>query len=234
MYSILTLGSRGKSFSIFTLCTISARGQSHTLCPGPQHRLHLSSRHNAGRKRNGMSRISRTTSTTRARLPGGPAVNGCIRRPQPRLSPCPSSVLILAHKNPTVSMGCNLSRPLCFSKSKGGIRHDEHNLSPMESVLSQLPFFSENSVDERSLPPRYPTVCEGCWEGAFAIHLGLPCVSATDGRLYRNWPRSYSYSISPTELKSRADMGCVWCRLLVAAHGGESSFADPSRPLEIR
>ncbi|KAL1946160.1 hypothetical protein VTO73DRAFT_15287 [Trametes versicolor] len=29
-------------------------------------------------------------------------------------------------------------------------------------------------------------------------------------------------------------MGCVWCRLLVAAHGGESSFSDPSRPLEIR
>lgn len=131
-------------------------------------------------------------------------------------------------------MGCNLSRPLCFPKYKVSIQHDEHVLAaPMESALSQLPFFSESSVDGRSLPPRYLTVCQGCWEGPFAMHLGLPCVSTTDGRLYRNWPRSYSYSISPTELKSRADMGCVWCRLLVAAHGGESSFPDPSRPLEI-
>ncbi len=133
-------------------------------------------------------------------------------------------------------MGCNLSRPLCFFKSKEGVRHDAYALSPslMEDTLSQLPFFFEKSVDGCNLPPTPPTVCEGCWEGLFAMHFGLPCVSTTDGRLYRNWPRSYSYSISPTELMSRADTGCVWCRLLVAASGGESSFVNPSRPLEIR
>lgn len=133
-------------------------------------------------------------------------------------------------------MGCNLSRLLCSTKYKDGIQRDEHALSPtpVESALSQLPFFFENSVDGRILPPRPPTVCEGCWEGPFAMNLGLPCVSMPDGRPYRNWPRSYAYSISPTELKSRANAGCVWCRLLVAAHGGESSFMDPSRSLEIR
>ncbi len=67
------------------------------------------------------------------------------------------------------------------------------------------------------------------------MHFGLPCVSPQDGQWYRRWPEEISYSTSLAETKSRAEAGCVWCRLLVSslAQIEDSSPAEPSLPFEI-
>lgn len=97
-------------------------------------------------------------------------------------------------------MGCTLSRfTLGLSE---------------ESALSELPFFSEDSVENSCLPPRPSSVCEECWEGPFAIHFGIPLVSPRSKKWYRRWPEEISYSTSLTKLESRADSGCAWCRFI--------------------
>ncbi len=86
---------------------------------------------------------------------------------------------------------------------------------PEGSPLSELPFFCEDSVENSFLPPRPSTVCDACWEGPFAVHLGLPLVSPRNGQLYRRWLKEISYSTSLAKLQSRADGGCAWCRLVL-------------------
>ncbi|OJT10402.1 hypothetical protein TRAPUB_13094 [Trametes pubescens] len=86
---------------------------------------------------------------------------------------------------------------------------------PEGSSLSELPFFCEDSVENSFLPPRPSTVCDACWEGPFAMHLGLPLVSPRNGQLYRRWLKEISYSTSLAKLQSRADGGCAWCRLVL-------------------
>ncbi len=81
-----------------------------------------------------------------------------------------------------------------------------------------IPFVSEDSdeAEEHTLPPRPASICRACWQGPFALHLGLPCqVPGHEGQFYRQWKKSHSYLISFPELKSRALAGCAWCQLLV-------------------
>lgn len=83
-------------------------------------------------------------------------------------------------------------------------------------TLSQLPFFSEDRVDGFTLPPQPPVICKTCWEGPFAIQLGLPCGPSREGQLSRRLGRSFSYSTSTADLKSRAISGCIACEFLLA------------------
>lgn len=85
----------------------------------------------------------------------------------------------------------------------------------MGCVLSLSTYSSEDRVNDLPMPPAPPSVCEGCWQGHFAKQLGLPLVSPQDGQLYRPWPEGVSYLTSKAVLQSRADAGCVWCRLVL-------------------
>lgn len=89
-----------------------------------------------------------------------------------------------------------------------------------ESALSQLPFFSESRVDGYDLPPRPPNVCGDCWEGVFAMHLGLSCVSPRDVQRHRGWSKEIQYSTSGVELASREE-NCIWCKFVL--HEGWST-----------
>lgn len=96
---------------------------------------------------------------------------------------------------------------------------------PEESILPQLPFFSEDSVENSCLPPRPSSVCEECWEGLFAMRFGLPLVSTRNGQLYRRWPKKILYTTTWAKLETRADAGCVWCRL-VLDHVGHHRYHE--------
>lgn len=96
---------------------------------------------------------------------------------------------------------------------------------PEEPTLSQLPFFLEDSVENSCLPPRPPTVCDACWEGPFAMHFGLFLVSPRSGQWYRRWPKKISYVTTWAKLETRADAGCVWCRL-VLDHVGHHRYHE--------
>lgn len=96
---------------------------------------------------------------------------------------------------------------------------------PEEPTLSQLPFFLEDSVENSCLPPRPPTVCDACWEGPFAIYFGLLLVSPQSGQWYRHWPKKISYVTTWAKLETRADAGCVWCRL-VLDHVGHHRYHE--------
>lgn len=102
-----------------------------------------------------------------------------------------------------------------------------------EPTLCQLPFFFANHVDGYDLPPRPPSVCQGCWEGPFAMHFGLPCVSPRDGQCYRDWPEEIRYSISLNELKSRAGRECVWCSF-VHSEGTLCAWDSPEWIITVR
>lgn len=113
-------------------------------------------------------------------------------------------------------MGCTHSKLLC--RAEDDVLLDERTLpsQPTDFTLSQLPFFSEDRIDDHPMPPTPPSVCNACWcDGPFAIHFGLPYVSPLDGQLYRRWPNAISYSTSLAKMESRANAGCVWCRLLL-------------------
>lgn len=84
---------------------------------------------------------------------------------------------------------------------------------PEEFTLSQLPFFSEDGVENNYLPPRPSSVCAACWEGPFAMRFGLPLMSPRSGQWYRRWPEEISYVTTLGDLIARADAGCVWCAL---------------------
>lgn len=96
---------------------------------------------------------------------------------------------------------------------------------PEEPTLSQLPFFLEDSVENSCLPPRPRTVCDACWEGPFAMHFGLLLVSPRNGKWYRRWPKKISYVTTWAKLETRADAGCVWCRL-VLDHVGHHRYHE--------
>lgn len=96
---------------------------------------------------------------------------------------------------------------------------------PEGPTPAQLPFFPEDGVDDLHLPPRPSSVCHACWEGPFAMHFGLPCMSPGDGRWYQRWPEEISYSITLEQMESRADSGCVWCLLLLPA--SREVYYDP-------
>lgn len=92
------------------------------------------------------------------------------------------------------------------------------------------------SVDKASLPPRPSTICQVCWEGPFAAHLGLFAKRAStpwftsSGRC----TEGYSYSSSWAELESRAGAGCTWCGFLFAMRtGSDMTSAKSDGPLKI-
>lgn len=107
----------------------------------------------------------------------------------------------------------------------------------MDPTLSQLPFFSEERVDGRTLPPRPSTVCQTCWEGPFAIQFGLPCpVSNQKEQNLQALGSSYWSSTSFTDLKNRAIAGCVWCQfmLVVYTHNPAVTWAEGSLVFKIK
>lgn len=87
------------------------------------------------------------------------------------------------------------------------------SFSPRESAPPPLPCLSEGRVDH-VLPRRPDNVCDACWECLFSKHLGLPCMSPTNGEYQMRRPEAISYSISLAAMESRASAGCIWCQLL--------------------
>lgn len=85
----------------------------------------------------------------------------------------------------------------------------------MGCILSQSAYNSADHMDDLPVPSTPPSVCEECWQGHFAKQLGLPLVSPRDGQLYRSLPGDVSYLTSKAVLQSRADAGCIWCRLVL-------------------
>ncbi|KAI0830152.1 heterokaryon incompatibility protein-domain-containing protein [Trametes gibbosa] len=66
-----------------------------------------------------------------------------------------------------------------------------------------------------STPPRPSTICQACWEGLFAAHLGLFNAIVRDQWLGGpSFIGGYSYSTSRSKLNSRAER-CSWCRLVL-------------------
>ncbi|KAL1946189.1 hypothetical protein VTO73DRAFT_15316 [Trametes versicolor] len=84
-----------------------------------------------------------------------------------------------------------------------------------EFTLPQLPFFSEDGVENSCLPLRPPSVCTTCWEGPFTMHLAIPLMSPRNRQWYRRWPKEVSYETSMELLQSRANAGCVWCHFIL-------------------
>ncbi len=85
------------------------------------------------------------------------------------------------------------------------------------TLSQQSPFLSEDRVDDGPFPPTPPSVCNACWEGPLPWYFGRPCVSPRDGKWDSRWPQPFSYYIPLANLQSRADAGCVWCRLVLRA-----------------
>lgn len=82
--------------------------------------------------------------------------------------------------------------------------------------------------------PRPPSLCEACWEGPFAAHLGLlsePLDISGDESV----GRGYAYTTSWAALESRAsapgrpDSGCQWCRLVLDTREEEDTSTAPLR-----
>ncbi|EIW52287.1 uncharacterized protein TRAVEDRAFT_136007, partial [Trametes versicolor FP-101664 SS1] len=47
------------------------------------------------------------------------------------------------------------------------------------------------------------------------MRFGLLLVSTRTGQLYRRWPKKILYTTTWAKLETRADGGCVWCRLIL-------------------
>ena len=103
-----------------------------------------------------------------------------------------------------------------------------HFVSVLEEPLRELPFSSESRVDDVVLPPKPSSLCESCWDGPFAMRLGIPCGPLQEGKLRRQWPRSYWYTTSAAELERRAVSGCMWCTFLHALQAMPQDDESPS------
>lgn len=67
------------------------------------------------------------------------------------------------------------------------------------------------------MPPKPTSICEVCWEGPFAEHLGLFSEPIGDRpSLDEPVPGGYSYFTSWAELESGAHAGCSWCQVMLA------------------
>ena len=82
--------------------------------------------------------------------------------------------------------------------------------------------------------PRPPSLCEACWKGPFAAHLGLlsePLDLSGDESVRGG----YAYTTSWAALESRAsapgqpDSGCQWCRLVLDTREEEDTSTAPLR-----
>ncbi|KAH9849434.1 heterokaryon incompatibility protein-domain-containing protein [Lenzites betulinus] len=82
----------------------------------------------------------------------------------------------------------------------------------MGSALSQVSrSLPSRDTNKLNLPPRPPSVCQPCWEGPFAAHLGL-----FSPPLHYRGRGGYSYTTSLAALEARAAEGCSWCSLLLS------------------
>ncbi|KAH9850122.1 heterokaryon incompatibility protein-domain-containing protein [Lenzites betulinus] len=72
----------------------------------------------------------------------------------------------------------------------------------------------------KPLPARPSSICQLCWEGPFAAHLGLFEAPVTDPALQDkdDLTGGYSYWTSWAGLESRAAAGCLWCQFLLALY----------------
>lgn len=101
---------------------------------------------------------------------------------------------------------------------------------PMDSALTELPFFPEKFIPSRLvtsssyrvndllLPPRPPSVCEACWKGPFAAHLGLfhPRLRTKISHVSEDYEDGgFSYLVSGWQTMQHASAGCDWCQLLL-------------------
>lgn len=105
-----------------------------------------------------------------------------------------------------------------------------------KTVASRKPSRPAKRLGRRSLPPRPPTICQVCWEGPFAAHLGLFAPRTPLPDLHKNaWcTDGYSYSTSWAELQSRADAGCTWCRFLFEMRtGSDMPSGRAEGPLKV-
>lgn len=103
-----------------------------------------------------------------------------------------------------------------------------HPVPYMGSIVSRALCLSAHRRDRHSLPPKPPDICQHCWEGPFAAHLGFcdaPMEEVYDdmgGRLiggYRYW----------TSEAQMVPDDCMWCRLLTRLLRSLSFQEDLSR-----
>lgn len=59
-------------------------------------------------------------------------------------------------------------------------------------------------------------------------------MSLRDGKWYRSWPKKNTYMSSWAKLKSRADAGCVWCRLLLDLDVAQDDDPDKTVTITVR
>ncbi len=106
----------------------------------------------------------------------------------------------------------------------------------MDCKLSQLPFFSCDFAAGGALPPKHSSICQSCWEGPFAAHLGLFSLPIEEIPGHRaRFVGGHSYSTSISQLEGHADAGCVWCRFLLGYLGKDSTkFRWPDKRVKIR
>ncbi|OJT13915.1 hypothetical protein TRAPUB_9536 [Trametes pubescens] len=84
----------------------------------------------------------------------------------------------------------------------------------MGTVHSRATPSFEDVDGHTPLPPKPFSVCQSCWEGPFAIQLGLASREVSESNKQRD--RSCSYLTFFEKLQTRALAGCVWCQLLIA------------------
>ncbi len=88
------------------------------------------------------------------------------------------------------------------------------------------------------MPPKPITICDRCWKGPFAAHLGLYSEPIGDRPLLDDdepgpVPGGYSYFTSWAELESGTHAGCSWCRIISATRSDQGADMDPDSPLRI-
>lgn len=94
----------------------------------------------------------------------------------------------------------------------------------------ELPDYSQNGHIHNDIVQRSP-LYQSCWEGPFSAHLGLfhrHVIRQNDS----SYTGGYAYSTSWAEVKSQADAGCLWCRLLYATWS-KDEFTPSRSPVEI-
>ncbi|KAI0823931.1 heterokaryon incompatibility protein-domain-containing protein [Trametes gibbosa] len=87
----------------------------------------------------------------------------------------------------------------------------------MGPTFSHRPYSCPNG---QPLPPRPSSICQLCWDGPFAAHLGLFQAPVIDPALEESDEPTggYSYWTSWAGLEERAAAGCSWCQLLLSLY----------------
>lgn len=97
--------------------------------------------------------------------------------------------------------------------------------------IGECPACSHNVNAHSDIMQQFP-LCQSCWEGPFTAHLGLfhtHVVRQNDS----SYTGGYAYATSWAELKSRANAGCIWCRLLSATRSKDDSSTPSETPVKL-